>query len=459
MANRFLPGFASLLAAALVLAFSFPASAGFDRGPWLQNITETSVELLYDAGDTDADGLVEYGTTTSYGDSVPATKRWVLEEYFSADITGLASNTRYYYRLTHEGTEREGWFWTAPEPGESGFTFAVVGDTRSGHTAHQAIVDAIVDELSPEYPDLYFNTGDLVADGGDKSDWRIFFPIEEDILRHTIYSPSYGNHEVPDLGHTNYFQKFFNSGDPISHWYAFPYGNAYFIVLNTQKSLSPALSQGQFISAQLALAESDPDIDFIFVFFHQPGMTTSTSHTPSADVLTSLFEPMQNHNVDAVFTGHNHLYERGLINGIYHVVTGGGGAGLYNYIDPYTSDGWVLGPRESVNHYCMVTVDDASYTVYVKRLDGSVIDTFTGYAADGGQPGPVPPDLLERALGCGGCMARSMGGRVPDVDASTGLIRVHKPSSWVVHVAGNGFLYVVPGLFVIVLRRKLRRRS
>jgi hypothetical protein len=34
--------------------------------------------------------------------------------------------------------------------------------------------------------------------------------------------------------------------------------------------------------------------------------------------------------VDAVFSGHNHIYERYLYNGIHYLVTGGGGAHLGN---------------------------------------------------------------------------------------------------------------------------------
>ena len=59
-----------------------PAQAGFDEGPWLQNVTGTSVEILYEGDDDDSNGVVEYGETPAYGDSVGTVKRFAFDEYY-----------------------------------------------------------------------------------------------------------------------------------------------------------------------------------------------------------------------------------------------------------------------------------------------------------------------------------------------------------------------------------------
>lgn len=465
----------------LVLSLlAFPVAqvqANIDAGPYIQNVTKTSVQLLYEGDDTDGTGLVDYGDTPSYGNSVTALKRGLFsyEEFYLADITGLAPNTLHYYRLTHEGEVRSGTFVTAPDTPDQPFTFAIVGDTRSNHAAHEKVVDAMV--FNEGYPDLFFNSGDLVADGQEKDQWQTFFSIESgndlDILRHTVFCPSYGNHEVGEIFKHTYFDEYFNSGATNKFWYAFEYGNSYFIVINTEAALVG--EQGIFIDEELAAARSNPDIDFIFVFFHKPGVTTCTSHKPHLAVLTSLMDQLEDANVDAVFTGHNHLYEHGIVNGVHHIVCGGGGAGLSGYINPYSPDGWEVVQRYNEDYsYCYVHVwpesfpDPAYYTVECKAVfDSETVEPMDSYTAeedDGGFPGPTPQDLLDRAseISCGSFITQILGLRVKDVGAYALDLEsqvVGASASRTLHIAMNGLLYGFPALFILGLRRKYKRGS
>jgi len=443
-----------VLLAAFLLVPRGPALANFDAGPWLQNVTGSSVNILYEGDKEDGNGLVEYGTTPAYGASANTIKRWVLDEYFIGQMTGLSPATQYFYRLTHEGTVREGSFFTTPAAGEP-FTFVVAGDTRSGHTTHQSVVDSI---LAEGVPDLYFITGDLVASGELESDWDTFFPIEEALLAQTIFCPVYGNHENGELFKPSLYGRYFNAGTMNQFWYAFSYGNAHFIVINTEVGIPGA--QAAFVEDELAGARSNPDIDFIFAFFHQPGATTSTSHSPNYSVLTVLMDLFEEYNVDAVFTGHNHVYEHGIINGVHHIVAGGGGAGLNGLITPYTPEGWTIVYREAVNHYCTVSVTHDSYTLQTKYVGGTVFDSYTATTTDGGFPGATPQDLLDRSLqpSCGSYILGALS-RVPDAEASTGpagaSVRARRQG---LRIAANGCLYALPGLLILGLRRRMRGR-
>jgi len=392
-----------VLLAAVALVPQGPAHAGFDAGPWLQNVTGSSVQILYEGDDEDGNGLVEYGTSPAYGASV---------------------------------------------------TFAVVGDTRSGHSTHQSVVDSILDDGPP---DLYFITGDLVASGELESDWDTFFPVEADLLANTIFCPVYGNHENGEIFKPSLYGKYFSAGNMNQFWYAFSYGNAHFIVINTEVGIPG--SQAAFVESELAGARADPDIDFIFAFFHQPGVTTSSSHSPNYSVLSVLMDLFEAYNVDAVFTGHNHVYEHGIVNGVHHIVTGGGGAGLNGLIEPYTPQGWTLVHRAAVNHYCTVTVTHDSYTLEARYIGGTVFDSCTAAASEGGFPGDTPQDLLNRALqpSCGNYILGSLS-RVPDVEASTGPGVATEPGRHGLQIAANGCLYLLPGLIIPGLRRRVRRR-
>ncbi len=420
-----------------------PLYADIDAGPHIENITYNSAQLLYEGDASDGNGLVEYGLTPEYGLSAVASKRPLMDEWYSATLTDLEPASRYFYKLTHEGEVKEGSFFTPVSPGNV-FTFAVLGDTQSGGSLHQAIVNAL---LTNGYPDLLCHTGDMVSDGTKKDLWQAFFANEEELLLNTVMAPAHGNHDHGLFG--NYFAP----GQSGKFWFGFPYGNAYFIVLNTEQNTAGA--QRAFLEEQLITARSTPDIDFIFVFFHKPGVTTSTSHNPDLGVLLYFLDLFEAYNVDMVFNGHNHVYEHGIVNGVHYIVTGAAASSLYGLIDPYEPEGWTIVHRARIHHYDLVTVSDDSYTFQAKTTDGTLLDSFTATVGEGGFPGDTPPDLLERALGCGGCASRYIEG-VGEVNASTangvGTVDV----GFAMHLLVNLCLYGLPAIFIIGIRTHVR---
>ena len=69
--------------------------------------------------------------------------------------------------------------------------------------------------------------------------------------------------------------------------------------------------------------------------------------------------------VDAVFAGHEHHYQRKTVDGILHVITGGGGAPLYDREE----DGGFY-------HFVRVTVDGDRVSAEVIDMNGKVRDRF-----------------------------------------------------------------------------------
>ncbi len=400
--------YVSLLAVITALLL-FPALAGadIDSGPYLLNVTATSVDVVYEGDDIDDPGFIEWGLSPGLGKVADATRRILFQEMFVTQLTGLLPGTTYYYRLTHEGVQTPiGSFITAVPPGET-FSFVVMGDTRSGHLTHRDVVNAVI---TNGIPDLVFITGDLVADGEDKDQWQNFFDIEADLLRNSIFGPVFGNHESGDGLELSKYSMFI----PIGDTYYYRYGNAIFIVVNTEKPHGVGSIQYNFLQSTLQDADSNPYINFKFVFFHKPGMTTSDSHSPDLGVLLAFFDLLEQYGVDAVYTGHNHLYEHGIVNGVHHIVSGGGGAGLSDFIDPYSPNGWAIVHREKINHFIEVIVEANRYTSTTYRTDLSVMDTYTSLPTMGGYPGPTPPDLLAGALACTSVASAAPAGVTPE---------------------------------------------
>ena len=79
-------------------------------------------------------------------------------------------------------------------------------------------------------------------------------------------------------------------------------------------------------------------------------------------------------DVDLVFSGHTHAYERYLHKGVSYIVTGGGGTFLYALVDDVEAPLRLAG--SSVFHYCVVDVDvpGQSLTLSAHLADGTRFD-------------------------------------------------------------------------------------
>jgi predicted phosphodiesterase len=81
----------------------------------------------------------------------------------------------------------------------------------------------------------------------------------------------------------------------------------------------------------------------------------------------------EEYHVDIVFSGHDHDYERSVKNGIYYIVTGGGGASLRG---EETSSQYSKVFDETYN-FCTLSVSNGTVTVEAFDPAENVIDQFT----------------------------------------------------------------------------------
>jgi hypothetical protein len=242
----------------------------------------------------------------------------------------------------------------------SSLTFMVLGDTRTGHAAHQSVVDKML-ELGP--PPFYLHTGDLVDHGSDMLQWDKFLEIEHDLMRVSTLYPAMGNHE---LDHQNYFDVL----HPPGPWYSFDSGDAHFVCLQVDGygDYTPGQPQYEWLVSDLA-GTSKP---WKFVFFHIPPYS-SGGHGSDLNVRQTLCPLFEQYGVTIVFNGHDHDYERSVANGVTYIVTGGGGAPLY----PKVNDNPAGVYFASVHHFVRITISgDTLYGVAIEP-DGTEFDHFT----------------------------------------------------------------------------------
>jgi acid phosphatase type 7 len=216
--------------------------------------------------------------------------------------------------------------------------FAVYGDMRyPGHVAHRAIVEA----LAREAPAVVFNTGDLTDVGSDEANWQKYFEITAPMGAIAPVVPALGNHDADHRG-TGAAKTWKLFGVPASGppgWTSLDLGGVHFVILSTNEMRDPA--QREWLADDLARARRH-HARAIFAFCHE-GPWAHGLHGGESQMVRDYAPLLAAAHVDVLFSGHDHIYERGAgttpAGKLTYVVTGGGGAPLYNPRCQATSSG------------------------------------------------------------------------------------------------------------------------
>jgi hypothetical protein len=309
--------------------------------------------------------IVEAGETTLGTEPGKLDKSAPVLRAEKASYTGLQPGATYYYDALGLDAGR-GSFKTAPN-GPADFQFVVFGDTRTRHDMHRRVIAAV---LKHGMPDFVMHTGDLVADGADSAQWPVFFDIERELLRHAAFFPSLGNHERNN-------HQFYDFFDVTTPYYSFDWGQAHFIVLNSDigNAATSQAAKQSFWSEQVRWLEEDlaksQKADFRFVMAHHPPITAVARRQGDNPEMTALIPLFEKEHVTAGFFGHDHNYQHYLKSGVHYVITGGGGAPLYDVDKP--PEGITL-KVVSTENFVSVKVTGKTAHIDALAIDGSVLD-------------------------------------------------------------------------------------
>ncbi len=246
------------------------------------------------------------------------------------------------------------------------FSFVVIGDNRSGDDTYKKLVSMIMERK----PDFVVNTGDMIKTPGNKQEWAKFWEMSKPVT--VPYFLTVGNHDVYSkvlLSEKRYREEVDLPGNEL--YYSFTVGNSLFIVLDSFIDDQEKRIMGEQLNwLEGVLANSNRKHKFVFLhhpLYTDPGKghhahDSLDKYLESRDGLEALFAKSR---VDAVFAGHEHYYERRTVDGIIHIITGGGGAPIY---DKEEYGGF--------NHFVVVTVDGDKMSAEVVDINGKVRDRF-----------------------------------------------------------------------------------
>jgi predicted MPP superfamily phosphohydrolase len=334
------------------------------------------------------DTFVEYGLTKDYSESATGEGSWSFFNFVhEVDLMGLETNTTYHYRCgSKECWSLDHTFKTAPID-NSEISFVVTGDSRNDLGEFQMDEwEEVACAAAKEDIDFSLFSGDMVFCGYFPLEWKWFFDAGAKLLVKAPFMVCLGNHEFRS---PIFFQSFAMPGN--EEWYSFDYSNVHVVVLNTETSLGtslfsdnpklfpadmgPGSEQYEWLKGDLSQVPNDK---WKIVMAHRPPYSCAM-HGNQTDVqpITELFDE---YNVDVVFCGHDHSYQRskpiyaGEVseNGTIYVESAGAGAPLYEVHQAEWVDFAV-----SCYHYILVEVGETSLTLKAKDQSGEVFDSLT----------------------------------------------------------------------------------
>ncbi len=351
------------VAGMLLLAPNLHAQASiFESGPYLNQLSARTVVVR-----VETENAEELTLTVEPG------KLRVIDPkhagVHSLALGGLQPKTTYHYSVTSSrGGSEGGTFTTAPDDSDDtgSVRFVLYGDDRGGAGIHQNIVRRIQDEPA----DFLVHTGDLVADGRIVGQWENFFDIEDKLLRERCVFATIGNHDLVEESGAS-FLKYFGTAEQQQKgvfYSTFRWGFSRFFMLNGEGSfLGPDRA---WLDDALAKADTEAGLVWRVVVIHNgpfaSGLHGDNDKLHGADVPKLL----RDHHIDFVLEGHDHIYERGVSDGMRYVVSGGAGAPLY----PIKHLRATARKVESTYHYVVFDFAKTTGKLVTKRMDGSVLE-------------------------------------------------------------------------------------
>lgn len=351
-----------------------------DRYNVVQRPTENGATIAWRTASSSI-GTIHWGTE-AFNLTNTETESGATQKHFF-DITGLEPNTQYFYQTTTDGgfVSAIDYFHTAKTDTDRNFSFLHYGDCGYNNTIQTDIAALMIADST----DFGVVAGDVDQGNGDKYD-EVFFDPYKDLLKNACQYTCIGNHDTYADGAATYIDAFYlpsNNPQQSERYYSYTWGNAKFICLDANIGYQIGTEQHDWMLDELKCN----DRQWLFVFFHQPPWTNAWSldyyvpFTPyyqyqgNEDMRTDLVPYFEQYDVDFVLNGHSHCYQRGELNGVKYIISGGAGAST---LDANTnSNAPNIDTEIYTNQYVRFNVDGDTATYLSIDINDVVIDSVT----------------------------------------------------------------------------------
>jgi uncharacterized repeat protein (TIGR02543 family) len=309
---------------------------------------------------------VQYGISRTNLDQVSSNT--TATRFHHEALNGLLPNTTYYYQVPGFAVKQ---FTTAPV-GVFNYTFYAWTDHRTNTDITSSFTQPNVVEHMASYaassgvPGAFsICTGDITSEADDFLSWDTFFDdiAYQDWCANQSMQLIYGNHERAGDLEKKIVKQFFPYPQQADEhfYYSFDYGVAHYIMLDpytTSHSWASNFTAGQlaWLTNDLATHQS---ANFTMIFMHPPPWSLSGVNASLA-TLAGLYD------IDLVFCGHHHIYDRQTVAGMEVLTLGLGGNPNSDY-RAFPCD----------TAFARFDVSETLLSVTARFINGTVLDSFT----------------------------------------------------------------------------------
>jgi hypothetical protein len=269
-------------------------------------------------------------------------------------------------------------------PGAEPVRFIAFGDAGRGDTAQWELARAMAAHHWNQFYDTALLLGDNIYPDGEWEDMPAKFeaPYSELLKRGVTFQAVLGNHDVKkgreaqinypkfNMGGRSYYS--FTKGDGLVEFFAL---DSNYFDIRQRRWVEEALQASQ---AKWKVA-----------FFHHPMYSSGDRHGSRLDLRAELEPLLVRHGVDAVLTGHDHIYERTKPQqGVQHFVSGVGSKPRRGDLDrrtPFYASG-----NDVTSSFMSVEITQDRLSFKTIDISGRVIDS-----------GEMAPRAVARAAALG----------------------------------------------------------
>lgn len=290
-------------------------------------------------------------------------------KYHSVTFKDLKPETLYVYRVGDASTWSEWFHFRTASAEPKPFTFLYFGDVQNSIKTHGSRVIREAFRHSPDARFMMFG-GDLAKGGLDDLLWGEFFGIGGWMYAMIPIIPTPGNTEYNDGILTPHWRAQFtlplNGLEQIEETsYFIDYQGVRIISLNSQRRLK---DQGVWLNDVLS---NNPN-RWTIVMFHHPLFTLHPDREDNDFLITHWKKAVfDKHQIDVVFSGHDHAYGRSaIIDGSVYVVSV---AALD--LAPVKAD-WAARTAEGMQFFQIIKVDGDKLSYEARTATGQLYDAF-----------------------------------------------------------------------------------